>query len=140
MQAIETMVFFSAAVIVGVIFLGFLTNWNYGAIFEGMKNLLMPGPASDAGAKLQKVQLPGFATFAYSCWKSCDFGNFAKDCGAVYVEASAEYSKLNSVSLLGMMKKLNFCDTDCGDFRVKETALPSVVTVKCEKSALVVGS
>lgn len=125
------------AIIIGSLFIGFLTQWNYGALFEGVKNLLVPEKKTEPGSTLQQLSVPAFASFAFDCLKSCEFGEIEKDCGSVYVQASKDYADLSPGEIQNLWGKLNLC-SDCNNLNMKPYGLPRVLNVECKDGSLVI--
>jgi len=137
MQAIEMVVFFIAAVIIGSLIIMFFTTLDVGGIFGGIRQMIFPEPPGPTD--VVKVSFIKFHEFVYDCWQRCEFGQTFLKCGTVYVK---DGTVLSSEELQGIFQKYNFC-LDC-NVEVKsgtgEIALPAVVRVECGDGKIVLSS
>ena len=137
MQAIEMVVFFIAAVIIGSLIIMFFTTLDVGGIFGGIRQMIFPEPPGPTD--VVKVSFIKFHEFVYDCWQRCEFGQTFLKCGTVYVK---DGTVLSSEELQGIFQKYNFC-LDC-NVEVKsgtgEIALPAVVRVECGGGRIVLSS
>ena len=145
MQVVELIVYISAAVIIGMLIIGFLVNFDYGSIYNGLKDALFPTGEDELPRELQKLSAAEFGQYTYTCWRSCGFGEINKTCGSVLIEQSRDengtlITTLNKGALFEPFLKLNWCDSlqckSCGcgykeDVEMGDIQLPHVVKLTC---------
>ncbi|MBN2517747.1 MAG: hypothetical protein JXB14_02800 [Candidatus Altiarchaeota archaeon] len=148
MEAVELIVYISAAIILGVLVLGFLVNFNYESIYNGLKDVFFPSGETELPKDLQQLTVYEFGEYVYKCWKSCGYGEMDKVCGTVLVKESRDengtmITNLNKETLFKPFLKLNWCDSiqckSCGcgyreDVDMADMVLPHVVELSCDSA------
>lgn len=139
MQAVEIAIFLIASIMIGSLFILFVTNLDPGKIFSDIKGMIFPEPFKDQNALL-KVSLARFHDLVYNCWQKCEVGETFLNCGTVYI---TDGTALDSNSLLKTFRKYNFC-LDCNvkvvgeNGEEKPISLPAVVDVNCSQNQIVI--
>lgn len=135
MQTIELVVYLSLALLVGLLFIGAIKNWDFIRSYNDVRKGLL-GEGSD---NFEKVSINNFPKAVVNLWKDCGFGELSKEL-VVYVEGEDSYTK---EMLFSNLSKMNYCEIiqygsfGCGtrdDIVMEAIALPSVVKLRCDSS------
>ena len=132
MQAIELVVFFLAAIMIGSLMIIFISGLEPGELFEGIKKMIFPQEYRPD--ELAKIPFAKFHEYVYQCWQKCETGETFLKCGTVYI---TDGTSLSSAGLLATFQKYNFC-LDCNVDVPNEITLPAVVQVECQQKKIVV--
>jgi len=130
MQTIEVIVFFVFAIAAGMIILGYISRFDFGALQRSVTCIFLPESCKGAGPRTVSYQ--EFFAEASNCWRSCARGARDMNCGAYYVktiEVTGTQFDLNA--LKAYFKKNNICE-DCNVIiKHPPLQLPGIVELRC---------
>jgi len=137
MEVMEILIFLGFAVIVGVLMLGFIADWDYLKTYEDMKVLFR----EEEKLEFKKVNTIGFAKNLYTFFTECRQTGFNMSL-VLYVEDNRSLTK---EELFTHYKSLGWCESiqsltyDCGvreDIIMSTIDLPKIVRINCTNSTL----
>lgn len=135
METVEIIVYTSIAVLVGGLFIGFVTGFDFSGIGESLHKVFF----GTEERSFDKVEKDEFGHTLLSFWESCNEGGTEKN-ATYYVEGVGE---INKSVIFTPLKKYNLCYTlqsgeeKCGvreDVVLPETAIeaPALLKATCD--------
>jgi len=132
MEVVEIVVYFSAAVIVGMLLTGIFTGWNYKEAYNTMKSWIL----GDDSTNFKKLGKDASYLSIYQFYQDC-VKNTINITSRIYIE---DTGKLTKSDIFGHFKSLEWCNSiqsrenDCGereDIIMLDIDIPSVITIRC---------
>ncbi|MDO8624876.1 MAG: hypothetical protein Q7R47_02240 [Candidatus Diapherotrites archaeon] len=136
MQAIEMVVFFFSAVVIGGMMIAFFANIDPNELYTAIAKIVFPERAVDSTA-LNRETLISFVGKIQQCWEKCEFGNADANCGTYYI--TQPDGDLNQTYLDEVFAKYNYC-ADCNIDLETPIPLPAVVNMSCTASKIQIRS
>jgi hypothetical protein len=141
MEVVEIIVFLTATVIIGTVFLFFIRDINYQGIYESLHDML----TGNKEVKFEKVTREDLAPKIYNFWEECGYGEKNKSV-SLYVQETGTFGKQE---LFDSIKKMSLCETlqsasnECGKNEqvvMSTISLPAVINFKCNSGMLYITS
>lgn len=141
MDTLEIIVFLAIAIIVGGLFITFITDWDVKETYETLKSVFID---KDETVEFEKVDKIGFIKKLHNSWEECGLGE-KNETYTFYVKPDDNsnkdnYNILTKEFIFEELKKINYCNSlqsqefECGtreDVDMEDINLPSVITVSC---------
>lgn len=132
MDAIEVVIYLSLALIVGLLFLGFINNWNFTNIYDAVSDAMF----GKKEFKFKEVEGEEAIAEILGLWEKCKVTSQNQSIN-LYLKGQGVFSKQY---IFEAVKKLNLClslqsiEEDCGEEEnlvMSDINMPSVINIEC---------
>ena len=140
METIEMIVYLTVAIITGILFIGFLSDWQFEKTYSQLSGIVL----GEQKQSFKQVGREEFIAEMYSFWQGCGYGQenaslrlYLKENGNL--TKSAIFSSIKNLSLCETMQSLeNSCGSREDMIFSGEIELPSVIKLSCNSSTIIV--
>ena len=137
METVEIVVYMTVAIIVGMMLISFISDWDVTDTYVKIKNIMF----KEDSVEFKEVDRIGFVTEMFKFWQECGLGT--KDNTVRLYINDIDDSPLNKSEVFDHIEKVNLCDSlsslenNCGsreDLNMSSLHVPSVVKLTCNSS------
>lgn len=133
MDSVETIVMLVISIVVALLIITFISNFNFVGLSNGITSII--SPSRDLN-QVDHVDLNQFAGIVSNCWSECAFGAVNQKCTSQYVTTYGLQGNttLTSTSMESLFEKINIC-SNCSvtidNSNYSTITLPDLITVEC---------